>query len=82
MNIYKVLPDLKKKRHLGIWHKALRAQWSATDLNWDRPERITSRRLKDQLARVLTPEAKERLETSIRRGAKMAASEVVAEVAA
>lgn len=32
MNIYKVLPDLKKTRHLALWHKALRSQWSAVDL--------------------------------------------------
>ena len=55
MRIYKVLPDLSKTRHMKIWHKALRSQWSATDLNWRAPQRITSPRLKDQLARVLTP---------------------------
>jgi hypothetical protein len=55
MNIYKVLPDLKRQRQLALWHKALRSQWSAEDIAWDRPQRITSGRLKDQLARVLTP---------------------------
>lgn len=55
MNIYKVLPDLKKKKHLAIWQKALRSQWSAEDLNWGAPQRITSDKLKDQLARLLTP---------------------------
>lgn len=55
MKIYKVLPDLSRTRHLKIWHKALRSQWSATDLNWDAPQRITERNLKDQLGRVLTP---------------------------
>ncbi len=55
MKIYKVLPDLSKKRHMKIWHKALRSQWSATDLNWDKPLGIRSRRLKDQLGRALTP---------------------------
>lgn len=55
MKIYKVLPDLSKKRQMKIWHKALRSQWSATDLDWDAPQRIRSRRLKDQLGRVLTP---------------------------
>ncbi len=55
MKIYKVLPDLKKERQLKIWHKALRSQWSATDLNWDTPQRITSRHLKDQMGRILTP---------------------------
>lgn len=55
MNIYKVLPDLKKKRQLHLWHTALRSQWSAEDVAWDKPHRITSRRFKDQLARILTP---------------------------
>ena len=55
MNIYKVLPDLNRRKHLSIWQKALRSQWSAEDLNWSRPQRITRDALKDQLARVLTP---------------------------
>jgi len=55
MNIYKVLPDLKRRKHMAIWHKALRSQWSAEDLNWGAPQRITSDKLKDQLARLLTP---------------------------
>ena len=55
MKIYKVLPDLSKERQMKIWHKALRSQWSATDLNWDRPQRITSQHLKNQLGRILTP---------------------------
>ena len=52
MKIYKVLPDLDKERHLKIWHKALRSQWSATDLDCQTPQRITSRRLKDRLGRI------------------------------
>lgn len=55
MNIYKVLPDLDKKRQLGLWHKALRSQWSAEDLNWSAPQRMTSDRVKDGLGRILTP---------------------------
>lgn len=55
MKIYKVLPDLSKKRHMKIWHKALRSQWSAADIAWETPHRITSRRFKDQLGRLLTP---------------------------
>jgi len=55
MNIYKVLPDLKREKHMAIWHKALRSQWSAEDINWDRPQRITDDRLKDQMSRILTP---------------------------
>ncbi len=55
MKIYKVLPDLNKERQMKIWHKALRSQWSATDLNWETPQRITSSPLKDQLGRLLTP---------------------------
>jgi len=55
MKFYKVLPDLSRKSHMAIWHQALRQQWSAEDLDWSRPQRITSPRLKDQMARVLTP---------------------------
>jgi len=55
MKIYKVLPDLSRSKHMAIWHKALRSQWSAEDINWDRPQRITRTDLKDQMARVLTP---------------------------
>lgn len=56
MNIYKVLPQLTKDRQMKIWHKALRSQWSAEDLDWDRPQsRLTKRSMKDQLARILTP---------------------------
>lgn len=56
MNIYKVLPSLTKERQMKIWHKALRSQWSAEDLNWEAPRsRLTSKHLKDQLSRVLTP---------------------------
>ncbi len=55
MQIYKVLPDLSKKRHMAIWHKALKSQWSAEDLDWTKPVGIRKARLKDQMARVLTP---------------------------
>lgn len=56
MNIYKVLPSLTKERQIKIWHKALHSQWSADDLDWDVPQsRLTHRRLKDQLGKVLTP---------------------------
>jgi hypothetical protein len=55
MRVYKVLPDLSRTRHMKIWHKALRSQWSAADLDWDKPQRLTNPRLKDQLARMLTP---------------------------
>jgi len=55
MNIYKVLPSLERRRHMQIWHKALRAQWSAEDLDWSAPQRITRADLKDQLGRILTP---------------------------
>lgn len=55
MKIYKVLPDLSRQRHMSIWHKALRSQWSAEDLDWGKPQRITKDVSKDQLAKVLTP---------------------------
>ncbi len=55
MKIYKVLPDLSKRRHMSLWHKALRAQWSADDLNWSAPLRMTSDKTLSGLARMLTP---------------------------
>jgi hypothetical protein len=55
MKIYKVLPDLSRRRHMSLWHKALRAQWSAEDINWSVPQRLTSDKTKDSLARILTP---------------------------
>lgn len=55
MRIYKVLPDLSRQRHMKIWHKALRSQWSAADIDWTKPQRIADRGRRDQLARVLTP---------------------------
>src|SRR5476651_1618379 len=55
MKIYKVLPDLSRKRHMSLWHKSLRAQWSAEDINWSVPHRLTSDKTKDSLARILTP---------------------------
>ncbi|HKI87260.1 MAG TPA: ferritin-like domain-containing protein, partial [Thermoanaerobaculia bacterium] len=56
MNIYKVLPSLTRERQIKIWHKALRSQWSAADLNWEAPAvRLGQRHLRDKLARILTP---------------------------
>lgn len=55
MKIYKVLPDLSKRRHMTLWHKALRAQWSAEDINWSPPLRMTSDTTLSGLAKVLTP---------------------------
>jgi hypothetical protein len=55
MNIYKVLPQLTNERQMKIWHKALRSQWSAEDLDWDKPQRMLSGKTRDGLARILTP---------------------------
>ena len=55
MKIYKVLPELNKRRHLSLWHKSLRAQWSAEEINWGVPHRMTSDATKRGLANVLTP---------------------------
>jgi P-aminobenzoate N-oxygenase AurF len=55
VNIYKVLPSLTNDRQLNLWHKALRSQWSAMDLDWQAPGAVRGGRLRDQLARVLTP---------------------------
>ncbi len=55
MNIYKVMPSLKKKRHMHIWQQAQKSMWTADDLQWDKPHRITSRKFRDQMSRILTP---------------------------
>ncbi len=55
MKIYKVLPDLSKKRQMHLWHTALRSQWSAEDLDWSKPQRLGRNGMKDQLAQVMTP---------------------------
>lgn len=55
MKIYKVLPELNKRRHLSLWHKALRGQWSAEEINWGAPHRMLSDATKRGLANVLTP---------------------------
>ena len=55
MNIYKVLPDLANRKQMSLWHKALRAQWSAEDVDWSAPRGIRSDGLRDRFARILTP---------------------------
>ncbi len=55
MKIYKVLPDLSKKRQMQLWHTALRSQWSAEDLDWSKPRGLRKPGMKDQLAQVMTP---------------------------
>ena len=55
MRVYKLIPKLKKKRHLNLWHKAQEAQWSAEGLDWNAPQRVLSKVTKDRLARILTP---------------------------
>ena len=55
MRIYKALPELRKGRHLAIWHKALRAGWSPMDVDWTRPAHGLTEETKDHLARILSP---------------------------
>jgi len=55
MHVYKVLPNLAKKRHMSMWHKALESQWSPRDLDWDAAGKVRSAALRRDLARVLTP---------------------------
>ena len=55
MHVYKVLPDLDKPRHLSIWHKAIRGQWSPEEIDWNNPSHLSRDDLKDRLARILTP---------------------------
>ena len=55
MNIFKVLPDLSKSKHLALFHRAARGQWGADEIDWDRAPRISRAHLREQLARTLTP---------------------------
>ena len=55
MNIYKVMPDLGNERQMRLWYQGIRKQWSAADLDWNRPGRIVSDKMRDQVGRVLTP---------------------------
>ena len=55
MNVFKVLPDLAKSKHLALFHRAARGQWAADDIDWQRAPRLTSGHLREQLARALTP---------------------------
>lgn len=52
--MYKTKPDLTNERQMGLWHKALKSQWSATDLSWEKPVRMTEH-ARDVLGRILTP---------------------------
>lgn len=55
MQIYKVLPSLDKPRHMNLWHKAIRSQWSPEEIEWSRRPYLARGALKDQLARVISP---------------------------
>ncbi len=55
MNIYKVMPNLGNERQMRLWQQGIRKQWSAADIDWKAPRRIVSDKLRDDLARVLTP---------------------------
>ncbi len=55
MRIYNVFPRLTRTRQMSLWHKALKQQWSAADLDWQAPGTPRSGAFKDHLARVLTP---------------------------
>ncbi len=55
MNIFKVLPDLSKSKHLGLFHRAARGQWGADQIDWERAPRISKAHLRRQLGRTLTP---------------------------
>jgi len=55
MHVYEVLPDLDKPRHLSVWHKAIRGQWSPEEIDWKNPVRLSRDDLKDRLARILSP---------------------------
>ncbi|MEM9161402.1 MAG: ferritin-like domain-containing protein [Verrucomicrobiota bacterium] len=55
MNIYKVMPDLSNERQMRLWYQGIRKQWSAADIEWNKPGRISSEKMRDQLGRLLTP---------------------------
>lgn len=55
MNIFKVLPDLAKSKHLALFHRAARGQWDTDEIDWERAPRISRAHLREQLARTLTP---------------------------
>jgi len=55
MRIYNVFPRLTRTRQMSLWHKALKQQWSATDLDWKAPGAPRGDGFKDHLGRVLTP---------------------------
>lgn len=55
MNIYKVMPDLSNERQMRLWYQGIRKQWSAADIDWNKPGRIKSEKVRDQLGRILTP---------------------------
>lgn len=40
---------------MRLWQQGLRKQWSAEDIDWSSPRRLGGEKVRDQLARVLTP---------------------------
>jgi hypothetical protein len=54
MRLYRTFPELKKERHLALWHKALRARWSPEDVDLARPLALGAA-TRDALARILSP---------------------------
>lgn len=55
MKIYKSLPDLKKTRHMNLWHKALKSGWSPEEIEWESPGTPRLEASCDQVARILSP---------------------------
>jgi rubrerythrin len=55
MQLYRTLPELKKERHLALWHKALRARWSPEDVDVTQPAPALGDATRDALARILSP---------------------------
>jgi len=55
MRLYRTLPELKKERHLGLWHKALRARWSPEDVDLTSAACRLGDATRDALARILSP---------------------------
>jgi len=50
----KILPDLEEDLLLNLFHKGAKVQWTAADLDWTPPMRLSDRQ-REALARLLTP---------------------------
>ncbi len=55
MRIYKTLPDLKQRKQMKLWHKAIKITWSPADIDWFAPGALEKDSHRRSLARALSP---------------------------